>query len=144
MTRAADNGLRPIVRRGLVAQGCCVTPLETGGVVAGVPDTFWAHRGRRASGWLELKAQPTGQRGVDLRPHQVGWLTRHAAAGVSCAVGVWITTPAEERLLLLAGAAAPALLDDWRAAADAGALLLELRGPPRIWDWGRVLETLCA
>lgn len=106
---SADDGLRTLLRKHLSLPDWRWTPLETGLVVAGVPDAYWAHAPSRTSGWVECKAT-TGW-AIRFQPHQVGWLRDHSSRGVRCAVAVRTrgrgsSSGRGDGLVLVAGAAA--------------------------------------
>src|SRR5690606_7994478 len=111
MTQKADNGLRALVHKHL-RPVFTMTAIETGGTTDGVPDTYWAHRGRHLHGWLEHKA--TDGWAVSFRPHQLGWAQQHMDAGVRYhiairAKGVGASAGSGDSLWLVHGAALPVL-----------------------------------
>jgi hypothetical protein len=117
-----------------------ITPVESGGTVSGIPDFFWSHRPTCLSGWCELKITDGWQ--LDLRPHQVGWQVRHAAAGVKTLIAVRQFGrdrggDARDSLWVFQGKHA-GLLNEHGLEDAAGLALCVARGGPKKWDWKAV------
>jgi hypothetical protein len=145
-----DGDLRALFRRYLPkADGWRWTPVETGGTVSGVADSFYAHETTRTSGWVEFKK--TDGWVVKFRPHQVAWLTTYAGGcGVPCTIatrglGLGSGGGAGDSLWVAAGSCARLLEEGGlRALEGSPALLGRWLGPPRAWDWtevGRILTS---
>lgn len=122
------------VRDGLRSFGLDTERIENR-VNLGVPDMLIGAGDR----WVmvELKAVTRGLK-VGLRPHQVAFMTRHAAKGRPCFVLVrQVGTVAKPgRVLLYAGAVAPALLAEGLRLAPLAAW------PNRGMPWGELADIL--
>lgn len=142
-----DGDLRRLLREHLTPRGFWLTTIETGVVTSGVPDVYWCHAATRASGWIECKT--TGGWTVGLRPHQIGWLRRHASAGVRGVVavrarGAGSGGTARDALWVVPADAAERLAAGGLSALDAGDVLVRCEGSPRQWDWQGVAAVLVA
>lgn len=133
-----DGGLRSLFRKNLPEFHW--QSVETGGTGLGVPDSNYCYDGRE--GWIEFK-QTSGY-AVTLRPEQVGWLTRRAAAGGLVHVGVrrWHDggprkgDPVDEFWLLAGAAAIPMKAQGLRI--DAPYVIRVYCGGPSWWDWQEI------
>lgn len=143
-----DGGLRSEARSGLPLRiGWRWSPMETGSTVLGVPDSFWSHQPTRKSGWCEMKR--THGSVVAMRPHQVGWLMWHHAAGVRChilvrATGRESSGGAGDSLWLLRGDAAADLADAGLTRCPSHLVLGVWPGSPDMWRWDEVGQLLLA
>ena len=134
----ADDGLRRIVQDYLPKPMWLWTPIESGGTHQGVPDSHWAHPASQTSGWIEHKA--TDGWAVTVRPHQIAWMSRHAAAGVRVHVlvrarGVGSAAGRGDALWVLAGRCVGRLAEGGLEGLDHGDVLLRCAGRPAQWDW---------
>jgi hypothetical protein len=145
----AERSFRRLLVQGLPKPDFEFTPIESRGTVDGIPDTYWCNGPARASGWLELKVVDGWT--VALRSHQIGWLQRHARAGVRCAVAVRQIGRSQDGtprdvLWLLAGHAAAqfaaeGLPRDISARGRAG-VLGRYTGGPRQWSYKDIAAAL--
>lgn len=145
----ADDGLRKVLQKHLPKPLWDWTVIETGATHQGVPDSYYTCRSNagvpgRPDGWVECKA--TDGWAVKVEPHQVGWLQRHAAAGVRCTVatrarGVGSAAGHGDGLWLTQGAAA-AELQDRGLQLDGQHVLGVWYGPPASWDWSAIRDIL--
>lgn len=143
----ADDGLRALFTKNLPGDVWECTPIETGGTVSGVPDTFWKCKDPQASGWTEHKAT-TGW-AVGVRPHQIGWIGRHVAAGVRVTVavrarGIGSAAGHGDSLWLLRGECINHLAQYGLRDLPEAWILGRWYGGPRSWDWGVVARALVA
>lgn len=146
MSSSIDGGLRALFRKHLKKPDWLLTPIESGGTVSGVPDTHWAHAPSRTSGWVEFKDSPGWA--IIFKPHQVGWLTLHGAAGVRCAVavrgrGAGSGGPGRDSLWLLRGSYAREM-DAQGLRCSEWVIMGKWLGPPQSWDWAAVADLLVA
>lgn len=138
--RKADDGLRKLIHDKLPrSAGFVWTPIETGGTIAGVPDSFWAHESLK-SGWLESKA--TDGWAVDVRPHQVSWVRSNIAMGVHVLIAVRAKGKGSsdgrgDSLWVIRGSAIVDL-QDYGLKLPESAVLGRWYGGPRSWDMERV------
>lgn len=116
-----------------------VTPVESGGTVSGIPDSYWSHTKSSMAGWLELKV--TDGWTVDLRPHQIGWLTRHSRRGILCRLAVrqtGVVRGVKRDVFWAFDGAYAGLLKEHGLKEAGGYALCKLEGGPRKWDWNTV------
>ncbi len=137
----ADGGLRKELTRWLPKPDWEWTAIETGGTLAGVPDSFWVNKTVRVSGWVECKH--TDGWAVEVRPHQVGWCSRHAAAGVRVTIairaqGKGSSGGAGDSLWLVRGSAVKELQELGLEGLPSWAVLGMWKGPPRSWEWAEI------
>lgn len=125
-----DGGLRKLFHDKV--KGVAWTPIETGAVVGGVPDSFFAAPGG-VSGWVEYKKAAADKAG--LRPLQVAWIDRHYRLGLRVFIAI---RHRKDVLLLYSGAGAKMLhLEGIKAARP---FLLGAWAAP--WDWDEVKDVL--
>lgn len=142
----ADGGLRKLFFDKLPRPDFDWTPIETGGVTSGVPDSYYTVVSPevRTSGWVECKK--TDGWTLEIRPHQAGWLKRHVRAGVRCllavrAYGQGSTNGTGDALWLLRCDDVDELLE--KGLKCRGELVLGVwYGPPKTWDWKMVRNHL--
>ena len=99
----------------------------------GVPDVMVCDEDGRFH-FIELKA--TASRVVDLRPHQVAWLSTHAHASVWILVRKIKTKTLPEQIFLYPGSAAMDLRFDGLKVEP----LYQSEGKP---DWETILSLIC-
>ena len=127
-----DGGLRAIFRKNL--KGMQLTPIETGSVAGGVPDSSFAGDG--VEGFIEFKR--TSANAVKVRPLQVGWIERRLRMGGRVFVAV---VQKKTTLVLLEGRAIrPLKLGGLEAAKDC--VLGRWEGGEANWDWREVRRLL--
>lgn len=139
----ADDGLRAIMRKHLLARGFLLTPIETGGVTSGVGDVYWTNIESKAHGWIECKA--TSGWAVSFRPHQLGFYRRLVACGARSTVAVRARGKGSaggrgDALWLLRGSAATMLSEKGLSFFRAGSpdLLGWWPGDPKTWPWTEI------
>lgn len=138
-----DAGLRSIFKERLPAWHW--TPIETGIIISGVPDTNCCWQGYEF--WIECKR--TAAFAINFRPEQVGWLTRRRRAGGAAFVAVrkLIDAPGPRQMdvdeLWLFDGADAVLLSDGGLNGAAVPLGRWTGGPGR-WAWDDVARLLLA
>lgn len=112
------------------------TPIETGMVSSGVPDSNCCYEGKEF--WVEFKA--TNSSIVNLRPAQVGWIVRRQRHGGKCFIAV---RQKRDALWLLHGNAARPLILKTKIEKLPDELILGLwLGGLKQWKWDEVWSKL--
>lgn len=125
-----DGGLRKLFKDNVLRAQW--TPIETGMVAQGVPDSEYCLEGG-FQGWIEFKQ--CGANKIKIRPMQVQWIERRVRMGGR----VWIGVRRKEELFLYNGGAVRALFDvGLKGASPRGSW----SGGPARWDWSAVRKIL--
>lgn len=131
--RGPDNGLRSVFKDHL--KSWHFTPIETGGIVSGVPDAEYCAPGG-VSGWIEFKyVRGPKSNDVGLRPAQVAWIDRRVRSGGRA----FIAIQRKSELFLYSGVGVKELKRNG-LASQLG--LLYHGVTQRAWDWDAVRRIL--
>ena len=112
------------------------TPIETGSVIGGVPDAFFAFEGGN-TGWIEYK-RCVGNC-IKVRALQVAWIKKHRAIGVK----VFVAVRKRDELHLFSGEAIRELKMQGISGGEPF-LLGSWSGGPGQWDWEAIASILRA
>jgi hypothetical protein len=113
--------------------------VETGGTMGGVPDSNYCFPGG-FEGWVEGKLTHTWK--VNLRPSQIGWLSRRSRRGGRCFVFVRRVNRGDDELWAIWGS-------DVEEFSRSGASLEKFspiaglwKGGPSRWNWAEIKALL--
>lgn len=137
--RKSDDGLREVFMKIVRKAGGQATPIETGAIVAGVPDMEYCFSDG-TSGWVECKATQHNQ--VLIKPLQVSWLTQRSRLGGRCFIAVRRRDKKRDELFLFLGDGAKTLKAGGLEAAEAGYVVGYWEGGPSRWSYEELIRLL--